>query len=358
MRVLLLGGSGAIGTHLAKILYSLGITVCITSRYPKSTNDKISHIQGNAKDIHFLKKITETNWDAIVDFMNYSEEEFIERINILLSNTDNYCFLSSSRIYANSGKTLLTEKSPILLRTENDEDYLKSNEYGLAKAKEEQVIVNSGKINWTIFRPYIIYSEKRFQLGNLEKEDWLQRVIEGKSIILQKSLCDKYTTLTYSPDAGEIIAAIIMSPKSKSQVYNIVDGAKHSLTWGKIAKIYQEILEKKLCRKVNIKYLTDAQFRKLRTGKSYYQTSHDRMYNRVFDNRKILSFKKEDSFIPLQEGLENSLTKFLKSPKFMFKNYAQEALIDRFTGEHTNISSIPSIKNKLIYLYYRYKILL
>ena len=354
MKILLLGGSGAIGTQLALKLSALGVDVYVSSRSKNTRLNKIHFIKGNAKDKQFLKSVMSTYWNAIVDFMNYTLEEFAERIDILLSNTDNYCFLSSSRIYANTFTNPITEGSPLLLNTESDSLYLASNEYGLTKAKEEYALKKTGQNNWTIFRPYIIYSEKRFQLGALEKEDWLKRVIDGKKIILHKSLRNKYTTLTYAPDAADVMAGIIMHPNTKCQVYNIAGGNACRLTWGTIANIYQNLLQKKLGRKIEIEYITDEQQQRLRPGKLYYQTSYDRMFNRVFDNSKILSFKSEDSFTTIQDGLDEALSIFLESPQFLFSNQAQEAIIDSFTGEYSNLSKINGLKNKFIYLYYRF----
>lgn len=353
MKILLLGGTGAIGSHLAQKLFAQGADVFVTTRSQHNANNNINYILGNAKDIKFLKDVMNIYWDAVVDFMNYSIQELNERIDILLSNTGNYCFISSSRIYANCLNHPISEVSPLLLYTENDKQYLASNEYGLSKAKEEELFKQSNKNNWTIFRPYIIYSENRFQLGSLEKEDWLQRVIEGKKIVIQKSLCNIYTTLTYAPDAAEIMASIILSTNTQTQVYNIVGDNTCKMTWGEIANIYKELLENKLEREIEIEYLTDEQFKRLRRGINYYQVSYDRAFNRIFDNSKIQSFKSEKPYIDIYSGLDDALSVFLKSPKFIFINQAQEALIDRFTGEYSKIVDIKGLKNKLVYLYYR-----
>ena len=354
MNILLLGGTGVIGGHLALKLCEQGANVFVTSRHHNLANGKIKFIKGNAKDLNFLYSIMDTYWDAIVDFMNYTENEFLARIDIFLKCTDNYCFLSSSRVYSNSDIKPITENSERLLDSHNDKSYLRSNEYGIIKAKEENIILSSGKTNWTIFRPYITYGEKRFQLGALEKEDWLQRVLDGKKIILQKSLCNRYTTLTCAIDVAETMATIILQSNTKTQIYNIVGSSNCCMTWGEVAKIYQCILQKQLGRKIDIIYLTDEQAKILRPGICYFQTSYDRLFNRVFNNVKIKRFKLDNSFKSIQEGLEYSLSLFLKSPTFLFKNIVQEALIDRFTGELSNPYKIKGLKYKLVYLYYRF----
>ena len=351
MRILLLGGTGAIGTHLTDALNKACIDVYVTTRSVRCDHNKVYYIRGDAKNIQFLRSILGEEWDVVVDFMNYTVEELKERIDILLDNTKRYYFLSSSRVYADTYP--ITEDSPLLKDTEKDSAYLASKEYGLVKAEEEEILRKSGKTNWTIFRPYIIYSENRFQLGQLEKEDWLYRVIQGKSIILQKSLIDKKTTLTYSIDAAEVMSQIILVGNVNTEVYNIVGSSQCSATWGEIAEIYRDILQKYFNRDIAINYIDDNQAHLLRRGRSYYQTSHDRMFNRVFDNTKIKQYKDNNSYKSIRDGLYESLEKFLETPHFNFVNQAQEALIDCFTGDFSNIFSVPTLKGKLVYLYFR-----
>lgn len=353
MKVLLLGGTGAIGIHLAAVLNQAGIHPYVTTRSEHSNHADKYFIRGNAKDTQFLSSVLSEGWDAVVDFMNYSVDEFKERMDILLDKPKCYYFLSSSRVYADTVNKPITENSSLLIETARDPLYLASKEYGLAKAEEESMLRQSGKTNWTIFRPYMIYSENRFQLGSLEKEDWLYRVLQGKSIILHDSLVDKQTTLTYAHDAADVMSNIILEGKSNSQIYNIAGSHTCIATWGEIAEIYRDILQENLGYKIDVKYISDKQAHQLRKGVSFYQTSHDRMFYRVFDNTKTLTYKDTNAYISIREGLNMCLSKFMENPHFTFVNQAQEALLDRFTGESSNIFQIPSIKSKLVYLYYR-----
>lgn len=353
MKILLFGGTGAIGAHLAEHLGKSGADVYVTTRSERKSMDNIHYIKGNAKDTHFLSEIMSNEWDAVVDFMNYSIEELTNRVDLLLSNTDCYYFLSSSRVYADTLNCPITEESQLLINTANEPNYITSNEYGLAKAKEEAILRSTGRSNWTIFRPYIIYSESRLQLGALEKEDWLYRVLQGKSIVIQESLLDKYTTLTYSHDATEVMASIILEGKSTTQIYNIAGSNTCCATWREVLSIYHEILERHLGRELKVKYITDTQAHQLRKGDSYYQTSYDRMFYRVFDNKKTEQYKSSTTYTSIRDGLDMCLSKFLQNPHFSFENQAQEALIDRFTGEFSNLLEIKGLKQKLIYIYFR-----
>lgn len=102
MKILVLGGTGAMGIHLIKLLVNNGVEVFVTTRRQVMSHGAIRYIQGNARNLDFLKGLLSEHWDAIVDFMSYSTEEFRNRVSLLLNVTEQYLFLSSSRVYANS----------------------------------------------------------------------------------------------------------------------------------------------------------------------------------------------------------------------------------------------------------------
>ena len=188
MNILVLGGTGAMGTHLIDFLSeNKDVNVTVTSRKERTSHGNIHYIVGNARDWAFMSDLLKnTHYDVIIDFMNYNYEEFLEYHGSLLAACDHYIFLSSSRVYANyDGR--ITEDCPRLLETSDDEAFLATNRYALRKAREEDMLRSSGMTNYSIIRPYITYSNRRLQLGIYEKEEWLYRVLNGKNIILYTS---------------------------------------------------------------------------------------------------------------------------------------------------------------------------
>ena len=75
MKILLLGGTGAMGVHLSDCLaYSLENQIFITSRKPQKTEKANQHfILGDAHSHSFLQELLSEQWDVIVDFMIYIE---------------------------------------------------------------------------------------------------------------------------------------------------------------------------------------------------------------------------------------------------------------------------------------------
>lgn len=349
MRVLVLGGTGAMGVHLVQLLSGNGIQTVVTSRQRKKTEKNISYLQGNAHDIEFLQNILNTHWDVIVDFMVYTTVEFQERVTLLLGATSQYIFISSSRVYAGS-ENLLTESSPRLLDISKDEDFMSTDEYSLSKARQEDILRDSGMKNWTIIRPYITYNEDRLQLGVLEKEEWLFRALHGRTIVFSNDICSKLTTMTYGFDVAKGIASIVGEKRTLGEAFHIT--SQKYCSWEDVLAVYLNVLEKCLGNKPKILLMELEQFLKNTKGK--YQVLYDRLYHRKFDNSKIGQFVDTSSFVTVDSGLAYCLETFLKKPKFKYISGKTEALRDRVTGERTPLSQLIGIRQKLAYIYVRY----
>lgn len=194
MEILVLGGTGAMGAPVVQILADRNNHVVVTTRQnKKSENKNIQYIQGDAHDLSFVKKLLDNPYGVVIDFMIYTPDEFLTFSKLYMEKSRQYMFLSSARVYADSPDARITEDSPRLLDATNDERYLATNEYALAKAREENVLTKSGWNNFTIIRPYITYYNNRLQLGIFEKEIWLQRALDGKKIVFSRNIASKYS---------------------------------------------------------------------------------------------------------------------------------------------------------------------
>jgi len=348
MRILILGGTGAMGIHLVELLKDEN-QLFVTSRKQKGAQGNVRYLQGDGKDLVFLTNILREKWDAIIDFMVYATSEFAERYQLFLRSTEQYIFLSSARVYADQ-HAVIKEHSPRLLDVSEDAEYLRSDEYGLAKARQEDLLFNSGERNWTIIRPYITYSENRLQLGVLEKEEWLYRALKGRTIVFSSDMMPRFTTLTYGFDVARGMAKVIGHKACLSKAYHITshDPAK----WEQVLETYLLTLTKKL--HFRPKYILVGLDAFLKVKSSRYQTRYDRLFDRRFDNRQIGELINIDDFHSMQWGLPACLDVFLQRPSFLAINWKTEALKDRLTKERTPFNEIGGLKNKLRYFLYRY----
>ena len=96
--ILVLGGTGAMGVHIVNILSQNKDVQCyVTSRHVHNNFNNIKYLCGNALDDNFIRNILKFHkWDAIIDFMKYKTNIFKQKMDLYLSSTNQYFFLSSS----------------------------------------------------------------------------------------------------------------------------------------------------------------------------------------------------------------------------------------------------------------------
>lgn len=305
-KILVLGGTGAMGRYCVPELIRLGHKVDVYSMDEvKSDNPNLNYFTLNVKEKGVTERILkEGNYDAVVDFMTYGTEEFRKIYNTFLDNTKQYVYLSSCRIYADNPP--ISEDSPRLLETSTDEEYMATDDYSLYKAREEDMLKNSGKKNWTIVCPATTFSTGRYQLVTLEANTFVHRMMLGKTVVLPEEAMDKEATLGWGGDVGVMIARLVLNEKAYGDKFIVATG-EHN-TWREIAEIYKE-----LC---GLKYITVPASTYLEIlGEPYkgryYQLHYARLFRRITDNSKILNFlgMKQSELMPLREGLKLELEK-------------------------------------------------
>ncbi|WP_421241854.1 NAD-dependent epimerase/dehydratase family protein [Aeromonas enteropelogenes] len=350
MKILLLGGTGAMGLHLIEILSKDKKNhVVVTSRGERKNNQNVTYLKGDAHDLGFIQPVLAESWDVIIDFMVYNTTKFNRRLDLLLSATKQYVFLSSARVYS-SATNQITESQPRLLDVVVDDEYLATDEYALTKARQENSLLESKYKNWTVIRPYITFSDERLQLGVLEKEDWLYRALQGRPIVFAKEMLDKVTTLTYGFDVATGICAIIGKKQALSETFHIT--SNQSLPWRDVLNSYLTVLEKHLGYRPKVVLQDVNDFYKCHPAK--YQIKYDRLFDRQFDNSKINEFINVSEFADVHLALQQGLGSFLSNQRFKAINWQAEAKKDKACGVVASLKEIPTFKKKIRYLLSRY----
>ena len=328
-KVLLLGGTGAIGIYLQDALLSLGYEVVVTSRSQRESNT-VRFVLGNAKDVLFLQRVLkEEAPDAVVDFMKYGSIEFPVFRDIFLNSLTQYVFLSSYRVFANQSP--LVETSTRLLDEKSDLEYLKTDEYALSKAREEDALRISKNRNWTIVRPAITFSSNRFQFGCLEADTVCYRSLHGLPIVVPHEMLDRHTTMTWGKDVATLISRLVLNPVAYGEDFNVATSETH--TWREIAKIYHDTIGMQMIE-VSLDWYCNLCNR--------YQVLYDRMFDRVVDNKKVLKATglSQSAFTPLPISLHEELQKFMKHPIYKSMNVRQNALMDKVCRSRIPLSDL------------------
>lgn len=326
MRILILGGTGAMGVHVTRLLADAGHTVVVTSRRDHASDiSGVSYAKGDAKKSDFFESLLSQYWDAIVDFMVWSTDEFRTRVESFLSVTGQYVFTSSYRVYADS--PVITEDSPRLLDVINNPEYLATDEYALAKARCEDMLFDSGRTNWTIVRPAITYDGSgRFQLTVHEMDAWLWRALRGIPVPVPSAMLAKQATMTWGGDVARMVALLIGNPRALGEAFTV--STSEHMPWSEIVEAYRTAMPS-----LNVRDCDMARFE--RVHGAVWQIRYDRMYNRVVDNAKVLDVTglQQDQLIGIREGLETQLRGYLDSGRQpMMGSVGRQARFDGLVG--------------------------
>ena len=334
-KVLVLGGTGAMGVYLVPELLSMGYKVDVLSFDDvKSDNENLRYFAvANGKDPETVRPFLEReNYDGIVDFMLYKTDEFAERHPLLLENCKPYIHLSSYRVYADEEHPI-TEESPRLLEASKDEDMLATDTYALTKARQEDILIASKYNNWTSIRPAITFSKFRYQLVTLEAPIVVGRALAGKKVLLPEGAMKAQATMTWGGDVAKMIARLLFNEKAMRERYT-VSTSEHN-TWETVASYYEEL--------IGLKYevIPTEDFLKLVDPRDpmrgpRWQLEYDRMYDRIVDNSKMLDATglKQSDFKTVYEGLRDELAVFPRDTDWKGRDVALSERMDKYIEEH------------------------
>ncbi|MBQ6804026.1 MAG: NAD-dependent epimerase/dehydratase family protein [Clostridia bacterium] len=307
-RVLLIAGGGTLGTYVAQELLRLGATVEIICPEEKtSDNERLIYHQSLATEELLKNLFAQKHYHGIVNFLHYNEVEDYRKIHpLLIENTDHLIFLSSYRVYANEQHPI-TESAPRLLDVIDDRDFLENEKYAVSKAKGEDYLRNERAGEpWTIVRPVISFSEKRFDLLMDSQHRILQAVAAGEELLLPE-LARNYTAgFDWAGNSGKLIANLLFKQDAMGNAYTIYSG--HGMTWGEVAEVYQRLTG------VKIRWCEEAEFvnsfGEVAPAK-WWRWVHDRRYNRDVDCSNVLKATGLTSadFATVEEGIRYELKK-------------------------------------------------
>lgn len=70
MKILVLGGTGAMGVPLVESLAKRGDEVYVTSRSKRENKKNIIFVEGDAHNMALLQELLQKSFDVVVDFMH------------------------------------------------------------------------------------------------------------------------------------------------------------------------------------------------------------------------------------------------------------------------------------------------
>lgn len=302
-RFLLIAGGGTLGSYVSQELLAKGAyvdVICLEDNV--SENARLTYYKGYVTEELLRSLFAKAHYDGIVNFIHYKRvEDYRAMHKLLIANTDHLIFLSSYRVYADEQHPI-TEAAPRLLDVTEDKEFLAVEDYALPKARMEDFLrsEHAGEA-WTIVRPVISFSYRRFDLYTYSDNDIWETVASGGTLKLPAEAKEQVAGLDWAGNSGKLIANLFLKPETFGEAYTI--STAQNLTWGEVAELYKEQFG------LSVEWCDEAEFVKAYPcveGIKKWLWLYDRKFSRDMDNKKVLAATglKASDFKPIADGLK------------------------------------------------------
>ena len=361
MKILVIGGTGVMGAPLVDILSSSPENIIdVISRHEKiSNNDNVRYVVGDAFDFYSMEKILQMGgYDVAVDFMVYKVDEYQKFLNLFLNNVKQYILMSTACVYEEPSKgEKITELTPRLIDSYSEDKKHDLKSYHIMKSNLDNIVFESSLKNWTMIRPHITFNTDKYLMVLWHKEIWLYRALHDKEIVLPKDAMPCIQTVSYGGEVAYAISKLVGNKKAIGEVINVASDI--TLTWQEyvdmLSKAFQEVYGKTL----KIKWVDTAQEISDAVSASNDFNMKDHIVRREFDIKKLREIGGQDiKFTNIEGNLKKSLAEFRKSGKNVMADGTINGYMDRLTHSKTPLSDVQGKRGKLLYLMYRYNLVI
>lgn len=249
-KILVTGGAGFIGSHLAEALHTRGHEVIVlddlSGGFAENVVGGARLVEGSITDVDLVDRLFQENeFRFVFHLAAYAAEglsHFIKRYNYrnnligsmnLLNASVNYgvdCFVFTSSIAVYGAQ-------PVLPMTEETEPHPEDS-YGIAKLAVEQELAISKEmfdLDYVVFRPHNVYGERQ-NIGDKYRNVvgiFMNQILRGEPMTVFGE-GDQTRAFSYIGDIIPIIADSVELPAARNQVFNV--GADQPYTINELAR--------------------------------------------------------------------------------------------------------------------------
>lgn len=246
LKVLLIGGTGVLSSAVVSEALRKSIEVTIVTRGFREIPDGVKSITCNKEDHERLAQLLEYQYDAVIDFLCYSEEELVSSFEFYSKYTNQYFFISSCAVYDSRAGEVMNEDSKKVLPMWC---------YSVQKWAAEQTLVKLAQESscvYTIIRPAVTYGDTRIPYGIYPQYGYhwtlCARILADKPIITWNHGENRCNMMRVEDFAVGVVG-LIGNEKAYNETLNICGDETPS--WNEVLSVVEDYLHKKAIR-VNV----------------------------------------------------------------------------------------------------------
>lgn len=215
MRVLVIGGTGYIGGHIAERLRIRGfdVTAFARGRTHVPFDDRIAVIHGERHSPGDLREAAERGFDAVVDVNAYRREETEAAIEAFDGRVSRFVHISTVSVNRMTSGFPLRESDPLVTNP--------AGGYGYEKAECERALHQAHAKNdfpFVTIRPVVVFGPR----DRISRENhYVKRLLSGDAIILPDGGLTP-TFGVYVVDVGNAVGAAIVSEAAAGRTYHLM----------------------------------------------------------------------------------------------------------------------------------------
>jgi len=239
-KILVTGGAGFIGSHIARHLVEKGERVLVAdnlaSGYEKNVPRKADILNMDISDHKALAKLPGRDIKAVIHLAAQSSGEISNEKPLLDIMTNSVGTLALLRWCRDNGIKRFIFSSSMAVYGQPEEPCVKETDpcrplslYGISKLTAENYVNHFARdgMDTTIFRFFSVYGPGQ-DLGNMKQgmvSIYLAYILKGETLYVKGS-SDRFRDFIYVDDVADAVIASIDSPAAYGKTYNLATGVK------------------------------------------------------------------------------------------------------------------------------------
>lgn len=226
MRVLLIGGSGFMGHHVARALIAAGHEVTVLSRGRREAPEGTVILAADRRDQGLLAAALENRrFDVTIDFLLYDAADLERLLLVPYAALGRYFMVSSGQVYLvteGGNPPYLEEDAERAVSAEPPPGTRDHDEwsYGLGKRRAEKALMalrGTHGVRGVALRLPIVQGEGD---GSLRLWAYLERMLDGGPLVLPDGGM-RLTRFLYAGDLARTLTNLADAPTPRTSAYNL-----------------------------------------------------------------------------------------------------------------------------------------